>query len=56
MEYIQKYRKPLFILSIILLSPVFLSTINIVVDFILNCGRIFGTTLRLIQEVLINML
>lgn len=56
MEYIQKYRKPLFILSVILLSPILLSTFNIVIDFILNCGRICGTTLRLIQEVLINML
>ena len=56
MEYIQKYWKPLSILSIILLSPILLSAFNILIDFILNCGRTFGTTLRLIQEVLINML
>jgi len=56
MEYIQKYRKPLFIFSIILLSPILLSTLNIAIDFIFNYGRIFGTTLRLIQEVLISML
>lgn len=56
MEYIQKYRKPLFILSIVLLSPILLSTFNIIVEFIFNSGRIFGTTFRIIQEILIKML
>lgn len=56
MEYIQKYRKPLFILSIILLSPIVLSTLNIAIEFIFKSGRIFGTTFRIIQEILINML
>lgn len=56
MEYIQKYKKPLFILSIILLSPIILSTLNIVIEFIFNSGRIFGTIFRLIQEILIKML
>jgi len=56
MEYIQKYRKPLFIFSVILLSPILLTTLNITIDFILNCGRIFGTTFRLLQEALLSML
>ena len=56
MGYIQKYKKPLFVLCIILLSPIILSALNIIVEFIFKSGKIFGTTLRIIQEILINLL
>ena len=55
-EFLIKHKKKIILIALILLSPIILSVLNISIDFVYNIGRIVGTNLRNISEVVCNML
>lgn len=52
MELFKKYKAKIIIPSIIILSPLIAIVLTKIINFTLNSGRIFGTSLRLIYEIL----
>jgi len=55
-NWILKYKKNILILFIVILSPIILTIFNILFDFLYNLGKITGTNLRNIAEVVCKML
>ncbi len=55
-EFLIKHKKKIILIALILLSPIILSVLNVSIDFVYNIGRIVGTNLRNISEVVCNML
>ncbi len=51
-----KHKKVILIAFIVLLSPLILTVSNILFEFIYNLGKITGTNLRNIAEVVCKML
>ena len=55
-EFLIKHKKKIILIALILLSPIISSVLNVSIDFVYNIGRIVGTNLRNISEVVCNML
>lgn len=55
-SWILKHKKIILTILIIILSPLILSILNIIFDFIYNLGKITGTNLRNIAEIICKML
>lgn len=55
-NWISEHKKIIFTLFIIIISPILLSVANILFDFIFKLGKITGTNLRNIAEIICKML
>ncbi len=55
-NWLLKHKKIILIILIVLLSPLILTVSNILFDFIYNLGKITGTNLRNIAEVVCKIL
>ena len=55
LNFIEKYKKILFIFSIILLSPFICVMLSEIISFIFNLGRYLGTAFRTFYQILMEL-
>lgn len=56
MELIKNHKKTLLTVLLIITSPIILSSMTVITEFIFNCGKMFGTSLRCLTEALCRVI
>ncbi|MBQ7140142.1 MAG: hypothetical protein IJO32_01405 [Bacilli bacterium] len=56
MELIKNHKNILLTTLLIVTSPIILSSITIITEFIFNCGKMFGTSLRCFTEAICRII
>ena len=55
LDFIEKYKKIIFIFSIIILSPFICVMLSETIFFIFNLGKYLGTTFRIFYQILLEL-
>jgi len=56
MELIKNHKKLLLTSLLVITSPIILSSMTIITEFIFNCGKMFGTSLRCFAEAMCRII